>query len=155
MTDPCGASQADFETTQGLPPMEGSRMISLVKWSDLGVLWLWLQKGPSLNKLPVTIYCSLYLSLNHYHPIISDMATCPSFMLVPYWQMNSLRPRAHWSRDFRPGGGWRNISHALILLDSFLTHIIAHQPMRNTKGACTWHSQNYSSRLAIMFRCHS
>ncbi|KAI4820872.1 hypothetical protein KUCAC02_028839, partial [Chaenocephalus aceratus] len=30
---------------------------------------------------------------NHYGLIISDIATCPSLRLVPYWQMNSLCPR--------------------------------------------------------------
>lgn len=73
----------------GEEPDDGKR------WSDIGGVCGRIIRARSLTQPPVTIYCSPPLSANHYSLIISDIATCPSLSLVPYWQMNSLCPGAH------------------------------------------------------------
>lgn len=85
-----------WDTTQRLPPLERNLMSATAKrWSDIGGVCGRIIRARSLTQPPVTIYCSPPLSANHYSLIISDIATCPSLSLVPYWQMNSLCPEAH------------------------------------------------------------
>lgn len=85
-----------WDTTQWLPPLERNLMSGTAKrWSDIGGVCGRIIRARSLTQPPVTIYCSPPLSANHYGLIISDIATCPSLSLVPYWQMNSLCPGAH------------------------------------------------------------